>query len=81
MTKAYVQKIYRETCRRKCQDAGMKLKLWRVANNLTQTKLAKKLQMSQATISLWELGEANINYDRIKRLCPEILGAFEEDLP
>ena len=81
VTKASRNKLYREGCRRKCQEAGMRLKLWRVAHKLTQTKLAEKLGMSQATICLWELGEANINYDRIKRLCPEMLEAFGEDMP
>lgn len=51
----------------------------RKKNNITQSKLAQMLGVSQANISQWEKGEALPRADKLPQLA-EILGCKIDDL-
>jgi len=48
---------------------GVKLKELRLEMNLSQTELAKSLNVCQATISTWEKEIRQPDYDTLKKLC------------
>ena len=50
-------------------EIGSRLRELRKLNNLSQTKLAEKLQTTQDTISLWELGKSYPDIESIILLC------------
>lgn len=56
-----------------------KLKLYRQRANLTQEELATKLNISQKTISSWEIGRSDPTMKQIYTLC-DILDCPLEDL-
>jgi len=46
-----------------------RLKAARSQANLTQHELAKMMTASPAIVSLWEMGDRNINHKDLYRLC------------
>ena len=50
-------------------EINKRIRELRKLNNLTQTQLAKKLQTTQDTISLWELGKSYPDIESIILLC------------
>lgn len=44
---------------------GMRLKNWRIENNLSRIELAEKINYSDKAIMNWELGKALPSYDAI----------------
>lgn len=56
-----------------------KLKEYRKANNLTQKELADRLELSQKTISAWEVGRTEPTMGDIKKMC-QIFDCPIEDL-
>lgn len=50
-------------------EINKRIKELRKLNNLTQTQLAEKLQTTQDTISLWELGKSYPDIDSLIMLC------------
>lgn len=50
-------------------EINKRLRELRKLNNLTQTQLAEKLQTTQDTISLWELGKSYPDVESIVALC------------
>ena len=48
---------------------GEKIKELRKLNNLSQTKLAEKLQTTQDTISLWELAKSYPDIEMVVKIC------------
>ncbi len=51
----------------------------RKEHNLSQEELADKLNVSRQTISKWELGESNPDFDKIEPLC-EVFNITTEEL-
>lgn len=70
---------YRRTRRKLYEELGRRLKLWRKDHRLSQVKLAEMLGISQPAVSKWERGSDPIDFDRLGRLCPEILEALENE--
>lgn len=58
---------------------GEFLKLKRQEKNLTQKQLAKKLFVSESTVSKWEKNAANPDISMLPKLC-ELLGVSEHEL-
>ena len=50
-------------------EINKRIKELRKLNNLTQTQLAEKLQTTQDTISLWELGKSYPDIESLIILC------------
>ena len=50
-------------------EINTRLKELRKLNNLTQIQLPKKLQTTQDTISLWELGKSYPDIEYVVLLC------------
>ncbi len=50
-------------------EINKRIKELRKLNNLTQTQLAEKLQTTQDTISLWELGKSYPDIESLIMLC------------
>ena len=50
-------------------EINKRIRELRKFNNLTQTQLAEKLQTTQDTISLWELGKSYPDVECIILLC------------
>ena len=48
---------------------GEKIRELRKFNNLSQTKFAEKLQTTQDTVSLWELGKSYPDIESIVKIC------------
>lgn len=51
----------------------------RVTNGLKQSDVAKKMGISQGTVSLWERGEANPTLDKIPLLA-KLYGVTEQEI-
>ena len=76
--KARITRAIRQTNRKLNAEQGQRLKQWRVDHGMTQRELAQMLGLCQPSVSLWETGSDNINYDLIRRNCPELLEALKE---
>ena len=50
-------------------EISKRIRELRKLNNLTQTQLAEKLQTTQDTISLWELGKSYPDVESIILIC------------
>ena len=50
-------------------EINKRIRELRKLNNLTQTQLAEKLQTTQNTISLWELGKSCPDVESIILIC------------
>ena len=57
----------------------MKLKKIRQAANMTQTVLANKIGVTQASVAMWETGEAKPTADKLIKLS-EVLGCTVDEL-
>ena len=57
----------------------MKLKDYRMSNNLTQGELAEKLNVKRTTISMWENNNSQPNIIMLKKLAT-ILNCSVDDL-
>ena len=57
----------------------MKIKEFRIALGMTQSELAAKMGVSQATIGMWETGDRMPRASKLQKLA-EILGCMVSDL-
>jgi len=57
----------------------MKLKDYRMSNNLTQGELAEKLNVKRTTISMWENNNSQPNIEMLKKLAT-VLNCSVDDL-
>lgn len=48
---------------------GEKIREIRKLNNLSQTKFAEKLQTTQDSVSLWELGKSYPDIEMLVKIC------------
>lgn len=57
----------------------MKIKELRMSKNLTQDELAKKMNVTRSTVSMWETGAAFPPGNKLPKLA-EVLGCSIDDL-
>jgi len=63
-------------CSRSCSSIGVRIQTKRIDIGMSQTELAKKVNVKQGTISYWEAGEYNPVGNRLRRLA-EALGVSQ----
>ena len=59
-------------------DFGKNLKRIRLENNLTQTDLAKKINVSLKTVSHWESGYTEPNLQMVQKIKEELKVSYDE---
>ena len=57
----------------------MRIKEFRVSNNLTQKELAEKLKVERTTVTMWENGSSNPSIPTLKKIA-DVLNCKIEDL-
>lgn len=60
-------------------DLGSKIKAYRVNKNMTQDELAELMEVKRQTISSWEVGRTEPNFQQAMKLCA-IFECSVEDL-
>ena len=56
----------------------MELKKIREANNMTQSELAERINVTQGVISMWEIGLCNPGLDNVMKLAQTLHCSIDE---